>query len=33
VGIVMAILAPIAVALLFRRYIVSGLISSLGERT
>jgi multiple sugar transport system permease protein len=32
VGIIMTIIAPIAVALVFRRYIVSGLISSLAER-
>ncbi len=32
VGIVLSILAPIALALVFRRYITSGLVSSLTER-
>jgi multiple sugar transport system permease protein len=33
VGIILSILAPIVVALVFRRYIISGLVSSLTERT
>jgi multiple sugar transport system permease protein len=33
VGIILSIFAPIVVALIFRRYIISGLVSSLTERT
>jgi ABC-type glycerol-3-phosphate transport system permease component len=33
VGIILSIFAPIVVALVFRRYIISGLVSSLTERT